>query len=330
MISAITEDHESGSLRMKDVEFAIFNHENMPIFMNSDGVGTKIEIAERTKHHTNMHDLFAMLMDDAIKKAAEVKVLSAVYESREKKVLLESLLRNSGKKLAKQTGITFTMQAEKLGERVNGYGDEPYNLGGTCVSLIDEKALANPPVPKPGNYIVVIRNKDNPTFRSNGITKVREGLKQIYGEEWHMQKFNDHRVGKLAGAPSTVFYPVFRELWGRKFATSFSHMSGGAYEGKFARVFAKYGLYAEISDLFEPPALMQKLVEHYKLAPEEAYRIWNMGNEGYITTARLNDAVGVLRRYGLEGKSVGVVTAAHDKTGLTIKLKDAEIYYPGK
>jgi phosphoribosylaminoimidazole (AIR) synthetase len=176
----------------------------------------------------------------------------------------------------------------------------------------------------------VIRNKDNPTFRSNGITKVREGLKQIYGEEWHMQKFNGQKVGKLAGAPSTVFYTVFRELLGRKFATSCSHMSGGAYEGKFARVFAKYGLYAEISDLFEPPALMQKLVEHYKLVPEEAYRIWNMGNEGYITTANVEDAAAVLKRHGLEGRKVGVVAAACDKTGLTIKLKDAEIYYPGK
>ncbi len=89
-------------------------------------------------------------------------------------------------------------------------------------------------------------------------------------------------------------------------------------------------LHAEISDLFEPSPLMQKLVEHYKLAPAEAYEIWNMGNEGYITTTRLEDAVAVLKKYGLEGRNVGVISPARDKTGLTIKLKSGEIYYPGR
>src|SRR3989344_7052585 len=48
---------------------------NLPpykLMMNSDGIGTKIEIAERTANHKTMaYDLIAMLADDSVRYGAE-------------------------------------------------------------------------------------------------------------------------------------------------------------------------------------------------------------------------------------------------------------------
>lgn len=77
----ISSSHDEGVFSKNGIKYAVFAHENKPIFMNSDGIGTKIEMAERTGNHT-LTNLFAMLLDDTAKKAAEAKVLASVLEDR--------------------------------------------------------------------------------------------------------------------------------------------------------------------------------------------------------------------------------------------------------
>jgi phosphoribosylformylglycinamidine cyclo-ligase len=329
MISEIDSKHPDGVFLKHGISYAVFPHEGKYVFANSDGVGTKIEIAERTGSHTNMHDLFAMLLDDTVKKAAWARVVSSVLERRGN-FSSEGILRQRGIDLAGSMGIYFTMQSEDLGSRVNGYGYEPYNLGGTCVGLIDPADLEKQPAPQPGDYLLAVRDPKNPNFRSNGITKVRNGLREIFGDEWHSAEFQGRKVGELAGAPSTILYPAFRALLRKGLASGVYHMSGGSHKGKLAVPLAKLGLHAEISDLFEPSPLMQRLVEHYKSTQEDAYAIWPMGNDGYVATSNIGEAVVVLNRHGLEVRCVGQIAKEPGRTGLTIKLPAGEVRYPGK
>ena len=339
MISAIDSSHVNGIYEkgvLAEFECAVFDHENKLIFANSDGIGTKIliyQLLEDTytaKNTMGLQDTIAMDADDAGKKGAVIKLIALTTETRSK-TNLEDILRTKANELARKVGIESIMHVEHLGKRINGYGDSPYNLNATTVSLIDDATLKNPPVPKPGDYILAIRDPEHLGFRSNGITKLRQGLAKVFGENWHKEKFWDKNVAELAAVPSTVFYPVFRELWQKKLATSFYHMSGGAHNGKLARPLAKHNLYAELHNVFKPTALMQLLVDQMGITPEDAYAMWNMGNEAYITTKSPTQAARVLHKYGLESIVAGVVQAAeNNKTGITINLPLKQIYYSGR
>lgn len=336
MISATDTSHADGIHSGSGFEYAVFNHEGKLIFANSDGVGTKLLIYQRlmnagiAQDTMGVQDAIAMVADDAIKKGAEIKYIAMTTETRTK-TALEDILRSKAKELSRKAGFDSIMHVEHIGKRINGYGDSPYNLNATTISLIDDETLKNPPVSQPDDYILAIRDPKNLGFRSNGITKLRQGLAQVFGADWHKEQYLGKNVAELAAVPSTVFYPAFRKLWENKLATAFYHMSGGAHKGKLARPLAKHNLYAEISDLFEPPELMQLLLEKMNINPDVACELWNNGNEAYITTKAPVQVTHWLYTYGLESRLVGAVRAAeNNKTGLTIKLHAKEIYYSGK
>ncbi len=291
-----------GVTERNGVPYIVLESSGLPFFMNSDGVGTKIEIAEMTGNHNNMPDLIAMLGDDAAKKAATILAISSVLEMGGDNVPA-GMLRREGRLLCDAMGAYFSMQQEYLGSRVGGYGGDPYNLGGTCISVIDEEYLSHLPAPQEGDYLVAIRNLSNPyTFRSNGISVVRKVFRDMFGDNWSIAEFLGKTAGEWAGSPSTVFYPSARALFGEGLISGFYHMSGGAFKGKLADPLSKLSLSARLDNLFEPSPAMVKLAEAGHLSSEELYQIWNMGNEAIVATNNPEEVMLRLKGFGLEGR----------------------------
>ncbi len=301
MISYIDAFHPDGVFGKNGIPYIVLSPEGMPVYANSDGIGTKAEVYERTDKH-EMFDAFAMLVDDAAKKAATVRALSFVLEIGNENVPSGILWRN-GNKIAEGINAYFAIQLEYLRERIRGYGSAPYNIGGTCISFIDEEALNNLPVPKKGDVLVAIRDPENRyTFRCNGISAARKGFESLYGEEWHTAVFEGITLGNWAVAPSTVFYPYIKQLFNHHLISGFFHMSGGAYREKLAEPLKEAGLSAKLDNLFEPSPAMVLLANHLNMHEEELYRIWNMGNEAFVSTGKPDEVMRKLHNYGLEGR----------------------------
>ncbi|MBI5880537.1 hypothetical protein HZB90_00230 [archaeon] len=263
MISLVDESSavfkESCFTQHGDVAFqaSLFDPKGMAVYMNSDGVGTKMEFYERKGDVSFAGiDFAAMNLDDAVKLGAVAKVISGVVEmngcdiapqitiSKMEKMLCNRLLRSH---------VTGDLRSEFVGDRLRSYeeGVPAFNVSGSTVSVIDEEYLKHPLVPSAGEYLVAIADMPNP--RSNGITSKRELMNKVLGIRWHKTKIGRAFLDYLA-TPSTLLYPVFRELADNRLATSFYHMSGGAYKGKLARPLAKHGLFADIdgTQLFRP------------------------------------------------------------------------------
>lgn len=112
-------------------------------FMNLsfDGVGTKIEIAERRQRHdTVAFDLFAMVCDDAVVRGAEPVLVGSILDVRslgEKIPEGEVSYIDFVKQLAagyiaaaKAAGVAVVNgEVAELGTRVQGYGPFNYNWG---------------------------------------------------------------------------------------------------------------------------------------------------------------------------------------------------------
>ena len=120
--------------------------------LNFDGVGTKMEIAERiVKHATIAHDLFAMVCDDAVRDGAEPVLVGSILDvntlTKDKKT------KESYIDFVKQLAVGYISAAKaanvavingevaELGARVAGYGPFNYNWGAACCGLLEKAEL---------------------------------------------------------------------------------------------------------------------------------------------------------------------------------------------
>ncbi len=294
-------NHPVGVFGRREIPYIVIEADGRLAYGNCDGEGTKIEVKERTGQY-GMEDAIAMIADDAARKMGDIRALYFVMEAANNESPLAQLWR-SGKAISEKIDSYFAIHREVVGERVAGYGSAPYNIEGTCISFIDEQSVKGMPSPKEGDYLFAIRNPENPfTFRSNGITEVREGFNSLYGSEWHRSVYSGITAGNWAGSPSTVFYPLVKRLFSAGLISGFFHMSGGAFKEKLAEPLADLGLGARLDNLYEPSPAMRLLAESQGITMEEAYRIWNMGNEAFVTTGKPDGLMNMLGKLGLEGR----------------------------
>lgn len=334
-------DASKGIFNFEGVEYAVFDPEEKPIYMNSDGVGTKVEFYERLYRPVYARkDSLAMKLDDSVKIGATARVVSDVCEVN----MLSHFPKGerNGWTLDKDGKCVYIVQYEEVGNRIVPYkpGKMAFNLSGSAVSTIDEIRLKKQLTPHQGEYLVAIRGKPNP--RSNGITDKRKIMVELFGNDWHKTSQGRNFMEYLA-EPSTIFYEIFTSLIDSGLATSVYHMSGGSFNGKLARPLAKSNLFIEMKDLFAPDERELALVRARNTPFEVAYAKWPMGTEGFITTARPEEAIVAIQSYrsiyfgvrDLEARTVGQLELSKDgRTGVElsgVKSSNGEnVYYSGR
>ena len=60
------------------------------------------------------------------------------------------------------------------------------------------------------------------------------------------------------------------------------HNSGGALRKKFANLLFKFGLSADLPDLFVPPKIMRDCLEWRGMTEEEGYKVWHGGQRAFV------------------------------------------------
>jgi phosphoribosylaminoimidazole (AIR) synthetase len=272
-----------------------------------------------------------MKADDAVKLGATVKAISDVVETSGRDYSESDV---EAVKLGEMFGFEYILHHEYVGSRIKSFDPRVHaiNIGGSAVSVIDEKVLANLPKPSAGEALIAIRGKPNP--RSNGITDKRKAMVEMMGFDWHLTE-DGQRFLEFLGEPSTVFYGLFTDLRKAALATSFYHMSGGAFNGKLAKPLAKHNLFVEVRGLFPADWREYTLAGKRFTSAEVAYGKWPMGNEGFVTSKAPGNAMAFIRRNGLECNVVGTLqTARGRRTGVElaeiIGSDGKSVYYSGR
>jgi len=284
-----------------------------------DGVGTKVEIAERLgRHETVAYDLFAMVCDDAVIRGGEPAVLGSVLD-------VNSLGNDDQSFLAfvKQLALGYISAANdagvavvngelaELGGRVAGYGDFNYNWCAGLLWFAKKERLFTGFEIKPGDKVVALKEKG---FRSNGLSLTRKILKDSYGDNWHEKEFNNQNLADGVLEPSKIYSKIICEMTGgfqdepKLKVHGVSHITGGGIPGKLGRVLKPSGFGAKLDNLFDPCPLMLHLQELGKVTDEEAYKTWNMGQGMLIITPEPEKAIEIARKYKLETRIAGVIT----------------------
>ncbi|MCX6094870.1 MAG: AIR synthase-related protein [Candidatus Bipolaricaulota bacterium] len=292
------------------------------VAVTSDGIGTKLEVAERVgRFDTLGFDLLAMVLDDlAAIGAAPVAVSNIIDADRLDEATIDAMMSGLAR-AARECGVAVTGgEIAALGRRVGGWGDGPHvNWCATAIGVLpgERPALCGKGL-VPGDEVVALRSAG---LRSNGFTLARKILEQALGDAWHLALHEGTSWGDLLLTPSLIYAPsVVSALASGVPIRGLAHITGGGIPGNFPRVLRATGLGAELVDLWSPHGWVLRLAELGGLSAREAYAEWNMGN-GMLAVVPEGHGRALVQAFEACGRSARVAGRVVPEDGITIDAR---------
>lgn len=288
---------QGGPLMTVDGAFSnIMDFNGVKIGVSSDGIGTKIEIAERTGIYDTLgFDLIAMAADDLAANGIETVNLSNILDVDYLDSDIVNQLMKGLHDAAKFAGLVITGgEIAELGDRIGGYGERMhFNWCSTAIGILaaGRKIIDGQNV-KPGDAVISLQSRG---FRSNGFSLLRKIMEKQFGSKWHEQPYNsDKSWGEILLTPSLIYTPLIVKLIKHNFnINGIVHITGGGIIDNFSRVLKNNKVGANLDNLFEPLDFMKNIQELGDVDEETAYRLWNMGN-GMLLIVDKNQANEIL------------------------------------
>ena len=303
---------------------------NQRIGIGSDGIGTKIELAERTGiYNTLGFDLVAMVADDLATAGCESTSISNIIDVDKLDREIINQLMEGLAAACNFANMTVTGgEIAELGNRICGYGDRMhFNWCSTAIGVLPE-VLERPidgSTIQPGDVVISLRSRG---FRSNGFSLLRKTMQANFGDEWHNEAYDETKTwGEALLTPSLIYSPIVNTFITEKLTPKgIVHITGGGIADNFRRVLKTNKFGAKLDNLFEPLEVMQCVIELGKIAPEDAYLYWNMGN-GMLMVVQEADADRILQLAetgGYQAQKAGRIT---ESPNIEIECGTAQLKY---
>ena len=277
--------------------------ERTGIAFGTDGVGTKMLIAERMGDFATIGiDCIAMNVNDLICVGAEpIAMLDFI------------LCREADPEICGQIGIGLRAGAERAGIEIPGgeiaqVGDivSGWELSGSAIGLVELDAIVDGGRAEPGDTLIGLPSTG---LHSNGYTLARRVLDDI--------ALDDERLGRPLGelllAPTEIYVPAILDLLASEVdVRGLAHITGDGLNN-LTRLAAPVGY--EVSDPLEVPPLFELIAELGGVPDDEMYEVFNMGC-GFVCVVAAADegaALELLRRHYPAATRIGAVT---DRDGL--------------
>lgn len=293
--------------------------------ISSDGIGTKIELAERTGiYHTLGHDLVAMTADDLAANGFEPTSLSNILDVDILDYEIVDQLMQGLHAAAGLAGLAVTGgEIAELGSRIGGYGSRMhFNWCSTALGYLPDRLVkpVDGSLIREGDMIISLASRG---FRSNGFSLVRRIMTDNFGPDWHLVLYDNARTwGEVLLTPSLIYCTLINTLLTQELNLhGIVHITGGGIPDNLARVLKQSGWGAVIDKPCPALAFMLQVQTMGRIADQQAYRLWNMGN-GMLLIVSQKDMDNVLvtaenagftaRRAGRisVGKSIKITTTS--------------------
>ncbi len=301
----------------------ILNYNGTRIGMSSDGIGTKIELAERTEiYNTIGFDLIAMIADDLIANGIEMVNFTNILDVDNLDQNIIDLLMEGLNRASNFSNVIVTGgEIAELGNRINGYGDKMhFNWCGSGIGILPEgRSAIDGTKIKSGDAIISLKSRG---FRSNGFSLIRKIMEENFGNNWHEQFYDENETwGEKLIVPSLIYTPLIKKILDAKFEIKgITHVTGGGIVDNLGRALKVSGFGAIIDNPFEPLDVMKKIQKLGNISEEQAYRLWNMGNGMMLVVdeGEVENILNLIHSTEYKAKKCGKIV---DSNVITLKTK---------
>ncbi|MDT9409471.1 phosphoribosylformylglycinamidine cyclo-ligase [Corynebacterium rouxii] len=288
--------------------FALGKYREPLLAAGSDGVGTKLAIAQAMdKHDTIGIDLVAMCVDDLVVCGAEPLFLQDYIAIG--KVVPEHVAQIVSGIAEGCIQAGCALLGGETAEHPGVMEPEHYDVSATAVGVVEADEVLGPDRVRNGDIVIAMASSG---LHSNGYSLARHVLLEKAGLplDGHMEEF-DRTLGEELLEPTKIYTKDCLALADECEVHTFCHVTGGGLAGNLARVIPE-GLTAELSRATWTPGQIFRTIETIGQVPQvEMEKTFNMG-VGMVAVVAPKDrdrALAILTARHIDAWELGTVRA---------------------
>ena len=248
---------------------ALKGMKNPVLVASTDGVGTKVKLAARAGRYRSIgHDIVNHCIDDILVQGARPLFFLDYFATSKLVPEVVAEVVTGISEACREAGCALL--GGETAEMPGVYVEGEFDLAGTIVGVLDRESVLPRPDIHPGDVLIGIRSSGPHTNGYSLIRKIFENvpLDMIFPEL-------GVSLADALLAPHRSYYPVLYSLISD--VKALAHLTGGGFTENIPRVLPE-GVGVEIQiGSWPTPALFKLIQQRGEVAPEEMYRVFNMG-----------------------------------------------------
>ena len=277
-------------------EIPIDRYKNPVLISGTDGVGTKLMVAEMlNKHNTIGIDLVAMCVNDLIVQGAEPLFFLDYYATGSlNEEVATSVISGIGEGCI-QSGCALI--GGETAEMPGMYKGEEYDLAGFCVGIVEKNKIIDGSKVSAGDQLIALGSSGP---HSNGYSLIRKVLEK--------SKPSSSQLNSLI-EPTKIYVKSILSLIQNLPVHAISHITGGGLLENIPRVLPKHLAANLDQNSWELPQIFKWLQAEGNIDTMEMYRVLNcgVGMVVIVPKALSGEAINILKSCGENAWLIGEV-----------------------
>ena len=282
-------------------EIPLNKYQNPVLISGTDGVGTKLKVAETLNQHNTIGiDLVAMCVNDLIVQGAEPLFFLDYYATGSLNPdIATSVISGIGKGCI-QSGCALI--GGETAEMPGMYKGEEYDLAGFCVGIVEKDKIIDGSKVSLGDHIVALGSSGP---HSNGYSLIRKVLERTTASPDQLRALIE---------PTKIYVNSILSLINNLPVNAISHITGGGLLENIPRVLPN-NLAARLdTSSWTMPDIFKWLQTEGNIDSKEMYRVLNCGIGMVVVTSK-NSSQAVIDCLKDSGENAWLVGEIVNSTG---------------
>ena len=282
-------------------EIPLNKYQNPVLISGTDGVGTKLKVAETLNQHNTIGiDLVAMCVNDLIVQGAEPLFFLDYYATGSLNPdIATSVISGIGKGCI-QSGCALI--GGETAEMPGMYKGEEYDLAGFCVGIVEKDKIIDGSKVSLGDHIVALGSSGP---HSNGYSLIRKVLERTTASPDQLRALIE---------PTKIYVNSILSLINNLPVNAISHITGGGLLENIPRVLPN-NLAARLdASSWIMPDIFKWLQTEGNIDSKEMYRVLNCGIGMVVVTSK-NSSQAVIDCLKDSGENAWLVGEIVNSTG---------------
>ena len=284
--------------------------ESPVLVSGTDGVGTKLKMAEMMDDHSTIGiDLVAMCVNDILTLGAEPLFFLDYYACSRLNTEQAADVINGIADGCKQAGCALI--GGETAEMPGIYQNNDYDLAGFVVGIVDKKRIIDGQTIQAGDNIIAIESSGP---HSNGYSLIRKII-EVNNIDVH-SNLGDTSIGAQLLEPTRIYADTVKALVASDGdIKGLAHITGGGLTENISRIIPDgLGISIDLNS-YTWPQLFQWLQEQGNVARDEMLRTFNcgVGMTVIVDADATENTIDLIRQSGLHAWHLGQVETSTDQ-----------------
>lgn len=256
-------------------DLASLGYKDPVLISGTDGVGTKLMIAQMMqKHNTIGIDCVAMCVNDIAAQGAQpLFFLDYIACGKNNPEILEQVVSGVADGCVQSEAALI---GGETAEMPGMYDEDEYDLAGFAVGVAERENIVDGSKIQAGDVLIGLASSG---VHSNGFSLVRKALFDVanYNVNSKPEELCGKSIGEVLLEPTKIYVKALKPLFANHLIKGVAHITGGGFIENIPRMYAD-DLAAKIdTSSWSVPPIFSVIEKAGKVPHSEMFNVFNMG-----------------------------------------------------